>query len=174
MWHPTGEPARREFYRADLKHDSVKAWYPSGNRRAAGYFVMGTGEERAYDSTGTLLSLSRYVDGKLSGKQESYYASGQVSGEIVYRSGEKISLRNWYPAEGGKRQLAETGSFKNGKKHGSWRKYTRDGVLVEDLNYVNGELHGESRYFDPETGRLQRSQIYERGMVKTARVLVDE
>lgn len=52
----------------------------------------------------------------------------------------------------GEPALIEYGSFREDKKQGSWRQFTRTGQLLASENYKKGLLDGEAKYY--EDGKL--------------------
>lgn len=73
------------------------------------------------------------------------------------------------PTENGLEQLRTAdgkvsmeGYKRNGKRHGVWTSYTRDGRVKSRNAFVDGELHGESVVFR-ENGQLYYTGNYENG-----------
>lgn len=53
----------------------------------------------------------------------------------------------------GEPAMLEYGSYRDDKKQGSWRQFTRTGQLISSENFKKGLLDGEAKYY--EEGRLQ-------------------
>ena len=45
-------------------------------------------------------------------------------------------------------------------KHGIYRKYSQEGILIESSNYVNGKLEGERIIYNYKSGVKEISEIY--------------
>lgn len=75
-----------------------------------------------------IMTIENYKAGKLEGKRTVFYRSSGVKGE---------------------ENIAEEANYSNGKKNGSYKKYTMKGVVLEDSNYKNDQLDGPAIYNDP-------------------------
>ncbi len=62
-----------------------------------------------------------YLEGKLHGKQTTFYPDGKITSEVTYS---------------------------NGVKDGPNLYYAPNGVVIKRLNYKNGDLHGPVSYYD--------------------------
>lgn len=114
-------------------------------------------EEACVNSDGVMV---RRNDGKpFSGRMKSRtdqslsvysYKNGQLDGlDVVYYDG----------------IVKETGCWKEGKQNGLFRLYTPSGILVDYANFENGERHGLTRQFDPETGGITAEGRYNNGQL---------
>lgn len=114
-------------------------------------------EESCVNSDGVMV---RRNDGKpFSGRMKSRtdqslsvysYKNGQLDGlDVVYYDG----------------IVKETGCWKEGKQNGLFRLYTPSGILVDYANFENGERHGLTRQFDPETGGITAEGRYNNGQL---------
>lgn len=50
-------------------------------------------------------------------------------------------------------QIKEKGSYRNGVKHGKWKEYDAEGVIVKMTKYKNGEFKWERLY---KNGKLSQ------------------
>lgn len=114
-------------------------------------------EEICVDSDGVMV---RRDDGKpFSGRMQSHtdqslsvysYKNGQLDGlDVVYYDG----------------IVKETGHWKDGKQNGLFLLYTPSGILVDYANFENGERHGLTQQFDPETGGITVEGSYNNGQL---------
>jgi antitoxin component YwqK of YwqJK toxin-antitoxin module len=56
--------------------------------------------------------------------------------------------------------------YRDGKRHGLWEEWYRDGTLESRCMYKNGKLHGPYKWWeDNSNGRLLDSCVYENGIV---------
>lgn len=42
----------------------------------------------------------------------------------------------------------EVGKYSKNKKHGNWKTYAKNGILLKEANYYNNFLNGESKFYD--------------------------
>jgi antitoxin component YwqK of YwqJK toxin-antitoxin module len=173
-WYLNEAQASFRRYVNGLRQDTCLTWDSLGNLLSMGFFIRGTGTLRKYTPVRKLQAHEPYVAGKKHGEHITYYPSGSPSSSTLYRNDTSCEFTRWHQStEGGKSVLAINGQFHKGKKHGIWNWYGKDGTLLERSNYVNGQRHGETRYFDAATGKLQRIQMYEKGVETTATLAPD-
>ncbi len=76
------------------------------------------------------------------------YKDGQLDGlDVVYYDG----------------AVKETGHWKEGKQNGLFTLYTTGGILIDYANFEDGERHGLTRQYDPETGGVTHVGNYLHG-----------
>ena len=75
----------------------------------------------------SVMSEENYVNGKLEGVYQTFYASGEPT-EVTY--------------------------YKNGLLDGNYKKYAIKGFLYQDFNYSKGQLNGMAIYYSRKTGEL--------------------
>lgn len=92
---------------------------------------------------------------KKSGQAPNQYQLS-VTGDTLNRTdanGLRYGLWNVYhEARYGDGAFFEIGEFVNDRRHGTWRTYTKDGIIMLETNYYNGFKDGEIKYYD--RGRL--------------------
>lgn len=76
-------------------------------------------------------------------KAKTTYDNGAVKSEYVQKNG-MVAVTNYY--EDG--AVKETGFFKDGIPEGKWESYALNGAKTAELNYANGQRHGEFRVWD--------------------------
>ncbi len=119
-----------------------KVCYPSGKTKTELTFLKGkyNGEYREYFENDTLKETFSYVNGKRTGPYKAYYYNGQLQRE---------------------------GTFdENGKKVGLEKEYHFNGNLQSEEQYANGDLEGESKYYDLD-GILYSTVIYKNKRVQS-------
>lgn len=81
-----------------------------------------------------------YFNGKpFTGTSQSFYPNGQMASSIEYRQGKKHGLyRKWY--EDG--LLSFESEYLDGKQHGTARTWWRNGILRSESNFQNGVPNG--------------------------------
>ena len=55
-----------------------------------------------------------------------------------------------YPEYSPEGRKIRDGSWKNGKKHGLWEKWTNDGIKDFEKNFVDGKIQGLSTWWSPD------------------------
>ena len=59
--------------------------------------------------------------------------------------------------------VKETGHWKAGKQNGLFTLYTTGGILIDYAEFEDGERHGLTRQYDPETGGVVHVGTYQQG-----------
>lgn len=59
--------------------------------------------------------------------------------------------------------VKETGHWKKGKQNGLFTLYTASGILIDYANFEDGNRHGLTRQYDPETGSMTHAGNYHHG-----------
>ncbi len=80
-----------------------------------------------HNDSDKIMMTEHYKSGKLSGKQLTYFDTGQ---------------------------LTETNFYKEGKREGKRIMYSEAGVKIKEFTYENDQLHGVTKYYDTKTGKL--------------------
>lgn len=75
------------------------------------------------------------------------YDNGAVKSEYV-KQGDLVAVSHFY-ANG---NIKETGFFKNEIPDGKWEAFAEDGSKTSEINYMNGNRHGEFRVWDEFAG----------------------
>lgn len=88
----------------------------------------------------------QWMDGKLHKVEENYDRDSKKlhSREISVDGLDQYEI--WHPNG----QLASTAYFLNGKHHGSWEEWNKDGILWHRLEYKDGREHGVSEFWFPD------------------------
>ena len=91
-----------------------------------------------HENSKAIMTLENYVNGKLEGVRSVFYPNGK---------------------------LAETTNYAKGIKVGAYKKYTVDGIVLEESNYKSGQFDGIAIYRDPK-GNVVAQGIYVNGKKK--------
>lgn len=89
-------------------------------------------------------------------KKKEMWREGEVIRRSVYRVVPVISegdTVDW------KEFLSQEGELLDGEKNGIWKKWSSDGILLEESRYEKGELKGEQLIYD-STGTLAQKRIH--------------
>jgi antitoxin component YwqK of YwqJK toxin-antitoxin module len=69
----------------------------------------------------------------------------------------------YYVTVGGSLNPSYGGQLLNGKRHGAWRQFIGKGHVLSSQHYLNGKLHGESIFYDPNTNEAIKLITYLHG-----------
>lgn len=118
------------------------------------------GESRAYDEQGHLVSVENYVDGELSGVQNSYYPNGQLQGTYeTDNTSTPHPFVRYYPNG----RIYTQGFITNNKRTGNYTDRYPDGTLKNSYSYNDKEeLDGEDVYYYPN-GKMWSKMTYKDG-----------
>jgi antitoxin component YwqK of YwqJK toxin-antitoxin module len=87
--------------------------------------------------------------------------SGEITGntQVIFKNGKKEGSFFRYSSDG---QLIAKGNYRNGKTEGVWVNYHDNGQVMEKSNYKNGKLNGAHVYYYSD-GRLSSKGNYKNG-----------
>ncbi len=88
-----------------------------------------------HENSKAIMTLENYVKGKLEGVRSVFYPNSK---------------------------LAEQTSYSKGIKSGPYKKYTIEGIILEESNYKNGQFDGKAIYRDPK-GNIVAQGMYLNG-----------
>lgn len=101
------------------------------------------------------LSISEFKDGKLNGKQVTFFKNGSINEERYYEHGNKTGQhKGWW--ESGKLRFIY--NFKDDVFYGNVKVWNENGMLFNDYNYVNGKEEGLQRAWFPN-GEVQANYV---------------
>lgn len=132
----------QDINRTDSKGRRQGTWtdfYPNGQKRYEGQFKNDKckGTFRYYDEQGNLQATNEF-----------------------YKSGEKC-LNKTYAPNG---RVIATGYYVNQKKEGEWKYFDKNsGQLLLSEDNKNGKVHGWSRLYNPNNGKLAEETQYVEG-----------
>ena len=123
---------------------------------------------------GDLEERGTYLNGKREGAWTTYHKRSQTRGALVetmtnYKNGVKHGSQIKVSTSG---SLEEAAFYVNGKLEGPFTKYERTRV-VEETNYLNGQLHGTRKTFYDD-GSPQMETNYVNGKREGAEKYYDE
>lgn len=108
------------------------------------------------------LSIYSYQDGLLDGLDVVYY-DGAVKETGHWKEGKQNGLFTLYTTGG---ILIDYANFENGERHGLTRQYDPEtGGVTHVGNYLHGEMDGHWIEYDPDTGYILTEQTYEDGVL---------
>jgi antitoxin component YwqK of YwqJK toxin-antitoxin module len=120
------------------------------------------GEWVAYhEKSKQVMSREFYKDGKLHGKQITYYANGKITEVINFVNGIKVGENLYYSPEG---VLIKKLQYREDQLEGAAIYYDAYGVVVIEGNYKQGKKHGLWKYY--KNGQLEMEEIYPKPLKK--------
>jgi antitoxin component YwqK of YwqJK toxin-antitoxin module len=112
------------------------------------------GEWRFYHPNSTaLLSVEKYVKGKIVGIRKVFYPNKAIGEETAYVNGVKEGIYKKYTEKG---ILLEDALYKNGEFHGPVTYRNQQGEIVATGQFKNGKKAGMWKYF--EKGKLVKEE----------------
>jgi hypothetical protein len=97
-WHPNGVLAMEVPYDHGIIDGMVKQWNDKGKLVATSELKKGTGVLRTLHSEQGLDGEMTYVDGKLTGRQLTYFDDGELAGATYWLENEKVSKKRYLEA----------------------------------------------------------------------------
>jgi antitoxin component YwqK of YwqJK toxin-antitoxin module len=126
------------------------------------------GKEEEFYATGQLKALSNYKNGLLDGEVKTWYENSLPWSVKHFQNGLPVKEhKEYFPnssaRDGTSQQLMRYFLYNNeGKFHGEQRSYHPSGALNTSIEYQNGELHGRKALWDQD-GNLIEEAWYEKG-----------
>lgn len=144
MWDEAGVPILQEYYEEDTPCGSWKEWY---------------GKDKPKSS-------KTFVKGRLEGSCTTFYEDGLPCETYFYKNGLlEGEQRQFYPLNSMPKQLLQRLEvYKDGKLHGTCKKYWENGQLQMAVTYSNGMLDGKKTIYDP-SGAIIFDGTYEKGLL---------
>jgi antitoxin component YwqK of YwqJK toxin-antitoxin module len=176
-WHEIEDPNTARFYRVGTKDSAgrwqgaVRDYYRDGTIQMKGQYLAGMkhGVFLYYSERGTYSSAGRYSREESVGRWENYHWNGRLESEVFYNGNGytrtvwdslgNVQVENgrgkatrWY-ASG---QIAEEGSYQNGRRDGDWYGFHPNGKpyfheVYRDNRIIRGvseDLNGKRYVYD--------------------------
>lgn len=140
------------------KEGYYKTYYADGALKSEVFYRDGQkeGSHKLYNKDGSLFSETRYNK-----NQKTYDRTQNQEGNTVQRTFKNSQVTH-FKVYSQQNKLVEVGSFKNGLKHGTQKKFYPDGNIWIISPYVKGLKHGaEKQYYN--NGQLQTTCQYKNG-----------
>lgn len=94
---------------------------------------------------------------------KTFFDNSAVKSEYIYSDANNYKVTNYF--ENG--NVKEIGEFANGKMHGSWLSFTKEGIKAGEASYNNGLKQGEWKIYD-QSGNMRYTINYENGRIMNA------
>ena len=161
-YYENGQVQARMHFDSAADRSYTRLYYQNGKPAAEGWFV-----NREKDSVwtyysefdGTVRIREPYTGGKLQGKVESYFPSGEVSEEVAWKNHQKEGDWKQYYSDGALR--LESG-YKENQLEGPYRVYYPDSTLKVHGTFKENKSQGTWEFFD-ESGNMLYAIEYEQG-----------
>lgn len=130
-----------------LKQGTWKKTYENGQLQYETYFIDNkpVGDFKRYSKKGELTAWLKYTEGSNLARATLFHSNGKKAAFGNYINKKKDSIWH-YLDDSGICYLSE--SYKDGAKHGSFKTYTSERVLIEEVNWKDGVKHGAwKKYF---------------------------
>ena len=158
----------QDFNRTDSKGRRQGAWrdfYSNGQLRYEGQFKNDKckGTFRYYDEQGNLKATNEFDKSGTKCLNKTYAPNGRVIATGYYVNQKKEGEWRYFDKNSGQLLLSEDN--KNGKVHGWSRLYNpNNGKLAEETQYVEGQPEGQCHKYS-DTGVLQMECRYHQGQL---------
>ncbi len=116
-----------------------------------------------YNQSKNVVSEGKVMNKLYEGQWKYYHENSKAIMTLEnYKKGKLEGLRSvYYPNS----KIAEETNYINGIKNGFYKKYTVDGIILEESNYVKGQFDGKAIYREPN-GNVVSQGIYVNGKKK--------
>lgn len=159
-YFPTGAKKMDYEYKSDLQVGKEIQYYVNGKVDYTIDLVEGkySGELTVNYINGNVKRKGTFKDGKRIGKFIEYWdiPANKIKEEENYEKGE---LEGEYKAYHRNGVVSEIGQYKNGLKHGLWKSFNDDNILIYEETLNNGKNTGATKYYS-NTGKLTEEYIY--------------
>ena len=158
----------QDMNRTDAKGRRQGMWtdfYPNGQKRYEGQFKNDkcTGTFRYYDEQGNLQATNEFDKSGEKCLNKTYASNGRVIATGYYVNQKKEGEWKYFDKNSGQLLLSEDN--KGGKVHGWSRLYNpNNGKLAEETQFVNGQPEGVCHKYS-DTGVLQMECQYHQGQL---------
>ncbi|MBQ8958012.1 MAG: toxin-antitoxin system YwqK family antitoxin [Bacteroidales bacterium] len=158
----------QDFNQTDAKGRRQGSWrdfYPNGQLRYEGQFKNDKckGTFKYYDEQGNLKATNEFDKSGDKALNKTYAPNGRVVATGYYVNQKKEGEWKYFDAKSGQLRLVEDN--KNGKVQGWSKLYNpNNGVLVEEMQYVEGQPEGKCRKYS-DTGVLIMECQYHSGLL---------
>lgn len=115
------------------------------------------GGERTFYN-GSTKKVGNYLEGKLHGKFQYFFSSGQLKKDMYYEHGIPLGTHQEFYENGTKKKLVE---LKEGKHHGDYIEWYKSGQIYAYAKYVNGKEIGYKKW--RPNGRIYTNVVIKEG-----------
>lgn len=160
-FYPDGSIEQEGAYR-NGQYDGAWTWYfPNGTIRMEQEYYQGKldGPSIEYDDEGRVVAKGSYLDGLEEGHWEYFLEGERVEGS--YSGGERDGVwKAYWPGKGKRGRLSFKGSYAGGLEDGLHQRFNEEGKLIEEGSYRMGRRIGTWFKYD-SNGLLEVSITYD-------------
>ncbi|WP_430813411.1 tetratricopeptide repeat protein [Carboxylicivirga sp. RSCT41] len=177
-FYKNGVLENESSYKNGFSTDTLREFYANGQLKQLASLDDSArlmGANVFYNRKGILIAIEEgYDKGLLNGARTEYREDGSKNTEFIYENDSLTGIRSYDPEGNIFYQsdiegeildyksyyfdgvLFEEGTMKNNERNGLWKKYNPQGGLLEELQYLDGMVHGSVKtYFS--NGQLKLS-----------------
>jgi antitoxin component YwqK of YwqJK toxin-antitoxin module len=133
QWHKNGERKSESRFKDGNKQREWRQWYSTGGLKTEKVFNHGK-LVRSASYKRDIIEEIIYKDGELYIQRQ--FKDGIISTEKTFQGGKLINAKYYYP-DG---KLSDERGYKDNKKHGRWVYRDRNGKILSDILYNEGEV----------------------------------
>ncbi len=146
-WDREGEVLRsRTPIKGNIPHGVVEEYWPDGKTiKGRTPFVNGQvhGVAKTYDRKGNLQTEVTTVKSKIT-HVKSYYDNGKLQFAVPYKNGKRDGVEKYYSKAG---KLLRATTYKAGVKDGLQKDFFENGALKTETMYRAGKAHGTQKTY---------------------------
>jgi antitoxin component YwqK of YwqJK toxin-antitoxin module len=143
--YANGKTAYKGSFIDDKPVGTFLRYYESGELKAEqNYLDNDISEIKLYNKEKKLISAGRYK-GKLKDGEWKYYSGNQLSSIEIYKDGKREGITKIYSKNG---NLLEEIPYKNDKIDGIKKNFLENGKLYSEISYKDGVQHGSYFFYE--------------------------
>lgn len=163
-------------FKDDKPYGEFTYYYPSGKTKAIMNFSDNgrVSYAKMYHETGYLMAAGKYIDQQKDSTWVQYDDRGIISYKETYKMGKLHGQRVvFYEPMNGKYRVMEYSYWKDGIRHGEYKKYHPNSRLAEEGRYVDGNKDGEVKHYHPN-GKIALIERYKFAVKHGYQIVYDE
>ncbi len=137
-YYKSGNLEKELLYIEDGVHAKVRFYYSNKNIKTLGEYCLKIrcGKWEYFDDFGNIIMIENYKDGFLNGPCFIYFG-GFLSDMYNYEDGKKNGIsKSFFPTG----EVKTIKNYLNDQLHGKYELFSKEGKLIEKLNYIHGFL----------------------------------
>ena len=168
LWKGIYEDSKRPRYEGSFDHDKEIGLFKFFDNSKASNLIA-TREFNSIDNSAYTIfydeNKNKVSEGKVLNKlHEGLWIYYHKSSTVImtsenYKFGKMVGTKTINFPSG---KVAEISNYKNGIRYGVYKKFTEDGVELEDSFYINGELDGITTFKGPD-GLVVAKGLFKQG-----------
>lgn len=163
-------------FKDDKPYGEFTYFYESGIVKAKINFQKdgSTTYAKLYHETGYLMAKGKYVNQEKDSIWIQFDDRGVVSYQEEYKNGKLDGQRVvFFEPVGNQYLVMEYYYYKNGVRHGEFKKFHPNKKLAQEGNYIDGNLNGDIKHYHPN-GNIARIERYKYAVKHGYQIVFDE